>query len=100
MPPFYRATANENKADWSQPLSDEYPTLAEVLYTTRLLNRSFLRKYVYVTPEWGLGVGFTHFARMAVQCGKCHNTVYGKKLAPMFCREWVISMFRPQMRRK
>ena len=73
---------SEHKADWSQPLGDKYPTLAEVLYRRGYLTAAFSANTSYVAPEWGLGRGFTHFAAHGNSVLEdATSTVYGKKLA-------------------
>jgi len=73
---------HEHKADWWEPLDERYPTLAKVLSTRGYLTTAFVANTFYVTPEWGLGRGFTHFeAYGSSLADDAIRTVYGKKLA-------------------
>ena len=72
----------EHKADWTQPLNNKYPTLAELLSQRGYLTAAFSANMSYVTPEWGLARGFTYFAAHGNSIVESvTTTVYGKKLA-------------------
>jgi arylsulfatase A-like enzyme len=73
---------HDHNADWTQPLGDKYPTLAEVLTERGYLTAAFSANTSYVSPEWCLGRGFSHFAAHGSSVIEdVTSTVYGKKLA-------------------
>lgn len=49
---------HEHQADWSRPLDDRYPTIAEVLGAAGYATAGFTANQVYVTRASGLGRGF------------------------------------------
>ena len=53
--------AHELPTNWSVPLDDTTPTLAEVLARAGYRTGGFSANRIYVTREWGLGRGFAHF---------------------------------------
>ena len=72
----------EHKADWWDPLDRTYPTLAEVLAQRGYRTAAFAANTSYVTPEWGLARGFSHFeAYGSSLADDVVRTVYGRKLA-------------------
>ena len=73
---------DEHKADWAEPLNENFPTLGEVLAAQGYLTGAFSANTAYVTPEWGLARGFSHFgAHGSSLVSDITSTVYGKKLA-------------------
>ena len=73
---------SEHKADWWDPLDGTYPTLAEVLAKNGYRTAAFAANTSYVTPEWGLARGFSHFeAYGSSLADDVVRTVYGRKLA-------------------
>lgn len=72
----------EHKADWLSALDGAYPTLTEVLAARGYVTAAFAANTTYVTPEWGLGRGFTHFEVYSNSLSdQVTRTAYGKKLA-------------------
>ena len=73
---------HEHKADWTKPLDNSNRTLAETLKAKGYFTGAFTANTSYVTPEWGLARGFSHFeAQGSSLIEDATNTVYGKKLA-------------------
>jgi len=73
---------HEHKADWTKPLGSSNRTLAETLKAHGYSTGAFTANTSYVTPEWGLARGFSHFeAQGSSLIEDATNTVYGKKLA-------------------
>ena len=73
---------HRHKADWTEPLAKKYPTLAEALAGQGYLTAAFAANTDYVSPEWGLGRGFTHFevhGSSLVEEG--NSTVFGRQLS-------------------
>ena len=72
----------EHKADWWDPLDRTYPTLAEVVARRGYRTAAFAANTSYVTPEWGLARGFSHFETYGSSLADdVVRTVYGRKLA-------------------
>jgi arylsulfatase A-like enzyme len=72
----------EHKADWWEPLTSKYPTIAEALTARGYLTAAFTANTSYVAPEWGLARGFSHFeAHGSSLIDDATNTVFGKKIA-------------------
>ena len=75
---------HEHKADWTEPLAKKFPTLAEALAAQGYLTAAFAANADYVSPEWGLGRGFTHFeVHGSSVVEEATSTVYGKQLSVM-----------------
>ncbi len=73
---------HEHKADWTQPLGKDKQTLAEELAARGYQTAAFAANTSYVSPEWGLGHGFTRFDVYGSSLIEdATSTVYGKKLA-------------------
>jgi arylsulfatase A-like enzyme len=73
---------HEHGADTRVPLSDVYPTLADVLAAQGYRTAGFAANTSFVTPEWGLRRGFAHFeAYGGSLADDAVRTVYGRKLA-------------------
>ena len=73
---------NVHQADWQQPLTSRYPTLAQALSAEGYLTAAFTANREYLTPEWGLDRGFTHFETFNGSAADyAVRTVYGKRLA-------------------
>ncbi|RPJ59127.1 MAG: DUF229 domain-containing protein [Acidobacteria bacterium] len=73
---------NMHGADWQAPLDSRYPTLAQALAAEGYVTAAFAANREYVTPEWGLGRGFTHFEVFNGSLADyAMRTVYGKRLA-------------------
>jgi arylsulfatase A-like enzyme len=73
---------HEHGADWLAPLDATYPTLAEVLAARGYATAAFAANTSYVTPEWGLGRGFSRFEVYGNSISDdVVRTVYGRKLA-------------------
>ena len=73
---------NVHLADWQKPLDSRYPTLSEALSAKGYLTAAFAANREYLTPEWGLGRGFTHFEIFNGSAADyAVRTVYGKRLA-------------------
>jgi arylsulfatase A-like enzyme len=73
---------NEHKADWTDPLDEKYPTLAEALASRGYRCAAFSANTSYVAPEWGLARGFSRFETYGNSLiGDAAFTVYGRKLA-------------------
>jgi arylsulfatase A-like enzyme len=72
----------EHKADWWDPLDGTYPTLGDVLAERGYRTAAFAANTSYVSPEWGLVQGFSHFeAYGSSLADDVVRTVYGRKLA-------------------
>jgi arylsulfatase A-like enzyme len=79
---FTARLPHEHKANWLVPLDSSYPTLAEVLAAQGYVTAAFAANTTYVTPEWGLARGFTHFEVYGSSLSDdIVRTVYGRKLA-------------------
>ncbi len=73
---------NVHQADWQQPLTSRYLTLAQALSADGYLTAAFTANREYLTPEWGLDHGFTHFETFnGTVADYAVRTVYGKRLA-------------------
>jgi arylsulfatase A-like enzyme len=73
---------HEHRADWTQPLDGKQITLAEALAAHGYRTAAFAANTSYVSPEWGLGRGFTRFEVYGNSLIEdAASTVFGKKLA-------------------
>jgi len=73
---------HEHKADWLTAFDGRFPTLAEMLASKGYITAAFSANTDYVSPEWGLGYGFTHFEVYGSSFADwAVRTIYGKRLA-------------------
>jgi len=52
---------HDHHADWRQPMNANVPTLTELFAGRGYVTAAFAANTSYVSPEWGLGRGFTRF---------------------------------------
>jgi arylsulfatase A-like enzyme len=57
---------HELVADWHTPLSDRFPTIAEVLRAKGYLTAGFVANHFYTTRQSGLERGFIHYEDIAI----------------------------------
>lgn len=69
----------ETGADWLSPMSEDNLTLAEALAAAGYRTAGFAANTSYVSPEWGLGQGFSHFEVYGNLADLMTRTIYGKK---------------------
>jgi arylsulfatase A-like enzyme len=73
---------HDHRADWRQPMNADVPTLTELFAGKGYATAAFAANTSYVSPEWGLGRGFTRFD---VYGGSIADdvvrTVFGRRLA-------------------
>jgi arylsulfatase A-like enzyme len=73
---------HEHGADWRQPMAPRIATLATTFAARGYVTAAFAANTSYVTPQWGLGEGFSRFESYGGSLADhAVRTVYGKLLA-------------------
>jgi hypothetical protein len=73
---------HDHRADWRQPMSADVPTLTELFAGKGYVTAAFAANTSYVSPEWGLGRGFSRFDVYGDSIvDDVVRTVFGRRLA-------------------